>query len=56
MLTDDERRLAEARAAGRTWDEIAAALGGTPDGLRMQFSRAQSRIAEALGLELGHGG
>jgi RNA polymerase sigma-70 factor (ECF subfamily) len=56
MLTADERRLAEARADGRTWDEIAAELGGTPDGLRMQFSRAQTRVAEALGLEVGHGG
>jgi ECF sigma factor len=56
MLTTDERRLAEARAAGRTWDDIATELGGSPDGLRMQFSRAQVRVAEALGLEIGHGG
>ena len=56
MLSPDERKLAEARAAGQTWEEIAAALGGTPDGLRMQFSRAQARVAEALGLETGHGG
>jgi RNA polymerase sigma factor (sigma-70 family) len=51
MLSADERKLAEARADGRTWEEIAAELGGTPDGLRMQFSRAQARVAEALGLE-----
>src|SRR5437764_5211653 len=51
MLSPDERKLAEARAAGRTWEEIAAELGGTPDRLRMQFSRAQARVAEALGLE-----
>ena len=56
MLSPDERRLAEARAAGQTWEEIAAAVGGSPDGLRMQFSRAQARVAEALGLETGHGG
>jgi len=56
MLSPDERKLAEARAAGQTWEEIAAVLGGTPDGLRMQFSRAQARVAEALGLETGHGG
>jgi RNA polymerase sigma factor (sigma-70 family) len=54
MLTADERRLAEARVAGRTWEEIAAEFGGSPDGLRMQFSRAQARVAEALGLEVGH--
>lgn len=51
MLSADERKLAEARANGQTWEEIAAEVGGTPDGLRMQFSRAQARVAEALGLE-----
>ena len=51
MLSPEERRLAEARANGQTWEEIAAELGGTPDRLRMQFSRAQARVAEALGLE-----
>lgn len=51
MLSADERKLAEARADGQTWEEIAAQVGGTPDGLRMQFSRAQARVAEALGLE-----
>ena len=55
MLSAEERQLSEARAAGQTWDEIAATMGGTPDKLRMQFSRAQDRIAEALGLEIGHG-
>ena len=53
MLSPDERRLAEARANGQTWEEIAAELGGTPDRLRMQFSRAQARVAAALGLETG---
>lgn len=55
MLSADERRVAEARIAGRTWDEIAAEVGGTPDGVRMQFRRAQTRVAEALGLEAGDG-
>jgi RNA polymerase sigma factor (sigma-70 family) len=54
MLSAEERKLAEARADGRTWEEIANEFGGTPDGLRMQFSRAQARVAEALGLEAGH--
>ena len=54
MLSADERRLTEARAAGETWEEIAAAVGGTADQLRMQFNRAQARVAEALGLEIGH--
>lgn len=54
MLTAEERRVAEGRAAGRSWEELAAALGGTPDGLRMQLARAQGRVAEALGLGVDH--
>lgn len=50
MLSDRERDLAEGRAAGKTWEELALTSGGTPDQLRMQLSRAQSRIAAALGL------
>jgi RNA polymerase sigma-70 factor (ECF subfamily) len=55
MLSADERRIAEGRAAGRTWDELAQDLGGSPDQLRMQLARAQDRVADALGLESGHG-
>lgn len=51
MLSPDERRIAEGRSAGQSWEELAVALGGTPDQLRMQFSRAQQRVARALGLE-----
>jgi RNA polymerase sigma-70 factor (ECF subfamily) len=54
MLSPDERRIAEGRSAGQSWEELAAALGGTPDQLRMQFSRAQQRVALALGLESDH--
>jgi RNA polymerase sigma-70 factor (ECF subfamily) len=55
MLSPEERRIAEGRAAGQTWDELAAELGKTPDQLRMQLSRAQKRVAEALDLEVGNG-
>ena len=55
MLSPEERRIAEGRAAGQTWDELAAELGKTPDQLRMQLARAQKRVAEALDLEVGHG-
>ena len=54
MLTADERRIAEGRSAGQTWEELAASLGGTPDGLRMQLARAQDRVGAALGLEIHH--
>jgi RNA polymerase sigma factor (sigma-70 family) len=55
MLSSDERRIAEGRSAGQSWDELAAAIGGTPDQLRMQLNRAQDRVATALGLETHHG-
>jgi RNA polymerase sigma-70 factor (ECF subfamily) len=52
-LSPEERHLAELRAAGRAWADIAAELGGTPDGLRMQLSRAIDRISRELGLDDG---
>jgi RNA polymerase sigma-70 factor (ECF subfamily) len=55
MLSLEERQIADQRAAGRSWEEIAADLGGTADGLRMQLARAQNRVAVALGLESRHG-
>jgi len=55
-LAPDELDLANLRAQGRTWDDIAAARGGTPEGLRKKLMRAVDRVAEELGLEeLSHG-
>jgi RNA polymerase sigma-70 factor (ECF subfamily) len=51
-LTAEERQLAELRAAGRSWSEIASEVGGSPDGLRMQYTRAVARVARELGLDL----
>jgi RNA polymerase sigma-70 factor (ECF subfamily) len=50
-LSDDERHLAEQRALGRSWAEIAAAAGGSPEGLRKKLGRALDRIGRELGLE-----
>lgn len=50
-LGDEERRMADLRAQGREWTEIAAELGGSPDGRRMQFTRALDRVMKDLGLE-----
>jgi RNA polymerase sigma-70 factor (ECF subfamily) len=50
-LGDEERRLADLRAQGLGWAEVAAALGGTPDGRRMQLARALDRVTQELGLE-----
>jgi RNA polymerase sigma-70 factor (ECF subfamily) len=50
-LTAEERELADRRAAGQGWAEIAASLGGTAAARRMQLRRGLDRIAPELGLE-----
>ena len=52
-MSDDERRLVDCRAEGRDWEAISAELGGTPDGRRMQLTRALDRIAVQLGVDDG---
>jgi RNA polymerase sigma-70 factor (ECF subfamily) len=51
LLSEDERRLADQRAAGRTWAEIAAQEGLQPDAARMRLHRALDRALLGLGLE-----
>ncbi|MCI0682954.1 MAG: sigma-70 family RNA polymerase sigma factor [Gemmataceae bacterium] len=50
-LTDEERQLAQLRSQGRSWDDIAAELGGTGNARRMQLARAVSRVVKELGFE-----
>ena len=50
-LTHEERQLADLRSQGRSWPEIAAELGGTPEGRRKQLARALDLIARQLGLQ-----
>jgi RNA polymerase sigma-70 factor (ECF subfamily) len=50
-LGAEERRLADLRAGGLSWDEIAAELGGTPAARRMQLARAVDHVAHQLGLD-----
>ena len=47
----EERRIAELRGEGTTWDEVAAALGGTAEGRRKQLARGLGRATRALGLD-----
>jgi RNA polymerase sigma factor (sigma-70 family) len=49
-LSDEERLLLDRRLEGRPWGEIAAELGGTPDGRRVQLARALDRVDHELGL------
>lgn len=50
-LSPEERRLRDLRAAGRSWEEIAGGVGGSPDGLRMRYTRTVARLARELGLD-----
>jgi RNA polymerase sigma factor (sigma-70 family) len=50
-LTEEERRVAEGRALGREWSDLAAEMGGTGEALRKKFGRAVNRVARELGLD-----
>jgi RNA polymerase sigma-70 factor (ECF subfamily) len=50
-LTEVERRLADLRAQGRGWADIAAEVGGRPEARRMQLARAVERVSRELGLD-----
>lgn len=50
-LSDEERRLADLRVQGQSWDQIAASRGGSADALRKRLARAVERIARDLGLD-----
>ena len=50
-LSAEERALADRRAQGNTWADIAAELGGTPQARRKQLARAVERAAQQLGLD-----
>jgi RNA polymerase sigma-70 factor (ECF subfamily) len=51
LLTAEERHLAEQRAEGRSWPEIAAECGGKPDALRKKVQKALARVRRQLGLQ-----
>jgi RNA polymerase sigma-70 factor (ECF subfamily) len=50
-LSEEERALADQRAQGREWAEIAAGMGGSPQALRKRLERAVDRVARQLRLE-----
>jgi RNA polymerase sigma-70 factor (ECF subfamily) len=51
LLSVEDRWLADQRAFGRPWADLAAELGSRPDALRMRLTRAVDGAARALGLE-----
>jgi RNA polymerase sigma-70 factor (ECF subfamily) len=50
-LNKEERQLADLRAEGLSWGDIATRLGGTPQARRMQLARAVERVARQLDLD-----
>jgi RNA polymerase sigma-70 factor (ECF subfamily) len=50
-LSPAERHLADQRALGRPWADIAQEVGGSPDALRVQLGRAIDRVTQELGLD-----
>jgi len=50
-LSPEERLLAEQRALGREWADIATEVGGTPQARRKQLARAVERVSKQRGLE-----
>jgi RNA polymerase sigma-70 factor (ECF subfamily) len=49
-LTPEELRVADLRAEGREWAEIAATLGGTVEARRKQLARPLDRVTSQLDL------
>ncbi len=49
-LSADERYLAEQRASGREWQELADELGSTAEALRKRFTRALDRVTQEMHL------
>jgi RNA polymerase sigma-70 factor (ECF subfamily) len=50
-LTDEERELADARALGKDWEQIAQERGVSAEALRKKLTRAVKRVGGSLGLE-----
>jgi RNA polymerase sigma-70 factor (ECF subfamily) len=50
-LSPEEQGLADARAQGLDWNQIAADRGGTPEALRKRLVRGIARVGQELGLD-----
>jgi RNA polymerase sigma-70 factor (ECF subfamily) len=55
-LSAEERQLADRRAQGQEWAQVAAEMGGTAQARRKQLARALARVSVELGLEDGEAG
>ena len=48
QLSQEEQELAQARANGDSWNNIAERLGSTPDALRMKLGRALEKVIKQV--------
>jgi RNA polymerase sigma factor (sigma-70 family) len=55
QMSDEERVLAEHRAQGKDWAEIAKEVGSTPEAVRKKLSRAMDRVTRRLGIDVAPG-
>ena len=53
-MSDEDRYLADQRATGRPWSELAEELDAGADALRVRLARAIDRVAKSLALEEPH--
>jgi RNA polymerase sigma-70 factor (ECF subfamily) len=52
QLTEEERLIAERRALGQDWAEIAKEMRSTPEAVRKKLGRAMDRVTRRLGLDV----
>ena len=52
-LSDEERHLAEQRASGRDWQELADELGVSAEALRKRLTRAMDRVTREMNISEG---
>jgi RNA polymerase sigma factor (sigma-70 family) len=50
LFSPEELRLAQLRAEGRSWADVAAAVGGDPEALRKRLERALQAVRARLGV------
>ena len=50
-LSKDEKKIAQLRRRGCSWNEIADQIGGSVDALRKRLARACDRVFQELGLD-----
>ena len=51
LFAADERKVADLRGQGFTWEEVAAEVGGTAHACRVRFGRSVNRVMRALGMD-----